>query len=149
MGMKLLKNESGFTMIELVVVIVILGILAAFAVPQFANLQTEAREAAVNGMAGAIRGAVSIARAKYLVVGDTAAVTVDMDGTAVDVIASTGRPTSAAVGGINVALQDTGGFTIAYGATATFTPTNGGSATCRVEYVAATGAVTAQTGDCS
>ncbi|HET8760377.1 MAG TPA: type II secretion system protein [Nitrospiria bacterium] len=140
--MKRLKNEAGFTMIELVVVIVILGILAAFAVPQFANLQTEARVAAVNGMAGAIRGAVSIARAKYLVVGNMAATTVDMDGTAVDVIAGTGRPAGSATG-IQAALQDTSGFTIVTGATTTFTPINGGSGTCKVDYVAATGAVTA------
>jgi MSHA pilin protein MshA len=141
--MKLLKNESGFTMIELVVVIVILGILAAFAVPQFANLQTEARVAAVNGMAGAVRGAVSIARAKYLVVGNTAATTVDMDGTTVDVIAATGRPISTADTGIKAALQDTTGFTITYAAgIAHMTPDNGGSATCEVEYNDSTGNVT-------
>ncbi len=141
--MKLVKDQSGFTMIELVIVIVILGILAAFAVPQFGNLRTEARTAAVNGMAGAIRGAVAIARAKYQVVGNLTATTVDLDGTLVNVVAATGRPDADAAGGINLALQDTGGFTITYAAgVATFQPTNGGSATCQVTYAEAAGTVT-------
>ena len=143
-NMKRLKNEAGFTMIELVVVIVILGILAAFAVPRFASLSAEARVASVNGFAGGLRGAVAVVRARYQVVGNMAATTVTMgDGvaTTVTVTAGTGIPTGAAVG-ITAAMQDISGFNPTYGATTTFIPANGGSATCKLDYDEATGVVT-------
>lgn len=50
------KNQAGFTLIELVAVIVILGILAATAVPRFINLQDDANQAAMTGVAAAIEG---------------------------------------------------------------------------------------------
>ncbi len=53
-------QQGGFTLIELVMVIVILGILAAAVVPNFVNLKDEARQAAVEGVAGSISSAFAI-----------------------------------------------------------------------------------------
>jgi len=142
-------NQKGFTLIELVVVIVVLGILAAFAVPRFINMAGDARVSAVNGMAGGIRSAVALARAQYMVDGNLSASIVAMDGVNVDCDTGTGIPEGDA-GGIVAALQSTDGFNVAYptATTVTFQPTNGGSTTCQASYDGTTGAVTVTTSGC-
>ncbi|MEZ8193876.1 type II secretion system protein [Vibrio cortegadensis] len=64
-----MKKNNGFTLIELVVVIVILGILAVTAAPRFLNLQTDARNARLEGMKGAIEGALAIGYGKMAIEG--------------------------------------------------------------------------------
>ncbi len=75
-----MKRQAGFTLIELVMVIVILGILSAFALPRFADLGTDAREAAIQAAAGAIKSASAISYADALVsnqTGGTGSVTLE------------------------------------------------------------------------
>lgn len=137
------NTQSGFTLVELIVVIVVLGILAATALPKFINVSTEARVASVNGVTGALRSAVSLVQAKYYAAGNTAATSVTMqDGSTVTVAAGTGIPAGTAAG-IGAALQSTEGFAVDYTtATAvTFRPTNGGGANCQVAYDGSTGLV--------
>lgn len=55
-----MRNEKGFTLIELVMVIVLLGILAAVAIPKFLDLSTEAKSAALKGVVGGINSASAV-----------------------------------------------------------------------------------------
>ena len=55
-----MKRQSGFTLIELVMVIVILGILAAVAIPKFVNLKGDAQTAATQGIAGSLASASAV-----------------------------------------------------------------------------------------
>ncbi|MEH0092056.1 type II secretion system protein [Vibrio metschnikovii] len=64
-----MKKQGGFTLIELVVVIVILGILAVTAAPRFLNFQGDARKASLQGLKGAIDGASGIVYGKAALAG--------------------------------------------------------------------------------
>jgi MSHA pilin protein MshA len=142
------RNQQGFTLVELVVVIAVLGILAAIAVPKYASYVKEARIAALNGLAGAVRSAVAVVQARYVATGASASPVTLQDGTTVDVGtagAATGIPLSTA-GGIDNAVKTDGtfGYTAASGTFDFATPI----ANCKLVYTAATGTTTLTTSGC-
>lgn len=69
-----MRNNQGFTLIELIAVIAILAILAATAIPQFVDLRVQAKAASASGIAGAMSSAASLNYAKKVATGAASAV---------------------------------------------------------------------------
>ncbi len=134
------SRQAGFTLVELVVVIIVLGILAAFAVPRFMGIDTQARIASVNSLAGTLRSTAAMAHSVYMARGNPPNPVV-IDGKSVNFVF--GYPNAA---GIALLLSDGtvtsnnlgGAFTSTpAGTTNTFT-LNGATtpANCAVTYTA-------------
>ncbi|MCP5325405.1 MAG: type II secretion system protein [Oceanospirillaceae bacterium] len=78
-------KQRGFTLIELIMVIVILGILSAFALPKFADLSGNAEQASVDGARASIRSAAAIAHAQALA-SNTTSGNITIEGTTVNLV---------------------------------------------------------------
>src|SRR6266446_3480317 len=131
-----MKNQArGFTLIELIVVILILGILAAIAAPKFIDLTGQARIAALNGLRAAVSSAATLANALTVAQGNTAGQPIVVEGTTVQM---TNYYPSSGANGIDLAVR----FDAATFATAppaqTFTVKNAPTpAACAFLYTAA------------
>ena len=125
-------HQSGFTLIELIMVIVILGILSAFALPKFADLSGDAQEAAVNGLVGTAKASSAIVHAAWLAGGSTGT-SVTLEGSVTVTTNAAGYPLESSAG-IGAAL-DADGFTYSAGTADTSADYElGSSATCHLLY---------------
>lgn len=135
-------KEQGFTMIELIVVITILGILAAFALPRFVDVRNEARAAAIGGLGGSLRSASAMVHAKALV--NPTATAVPVEDQTINLTAAGGYAKATDIG---KAVQDLSGFTATSGTgTVSYSPASASTpGSCYASYTEGATAATPPT----